>query len=47
MKVRYETRSKRARRQRWLKAGIWVFLCIFVLSSVGMVMAFVVGGSGH
>lgn len=38
MKVRHETRSKRMRRQRWLKAGIWIFLAIFAFSVAGGIM---------
>jgi hypothetical protein len=39
VKVRHETRSKRARRQKLLKAGIWLFLVVFALSVAGMVVA--------
>jgi hypothetical protein len=38
MKVRHETRSKRMRRQRWLKAGVWIFLGVFAFSVVGGLM---------
>lgn len=31
----HETRSARQRRQRLLKAGIWIFLGIFVFSILG------------
>ncbi len=31
----HETRSARQRRQTFLKAGIWVFLGIFVFSVLG------------
>lgn len=43
--VRHETRSKRARRQRLLKAGVWVFLVLFAFSVVGGLMFIVVAGS--
>lgn len=43
MKVRHETRSKRKRRQRWLRAGIWVFLCVFAFSVVGGLMILLTG----
>jgi heme/copper-type cytochrome/quinol oxidase subunit 4 len=45
MKVRYETRSKRKARQRWLKAGIWLFIVVFAFSVVGTLIAFVSVGS--
>ncbi|MDQ6826398.1 MAG: hypothetical protein M3Z14_04255 [Candidatus Eremiobacteraeota bacterium] len=32
----HETRSARQRRQTLLKAGIWIFLAIFVFSIVGV-----------
>ncbi|HEY9084628.1 MAG TPA: hypothetical protein VIN40_01600 [Candidatus Tyrphobacter sp.] len=38
MKPRHETRSKRRRRQLWLKAGIWIFLGVFAFSVVGGLM---------
>ncbi len=48
VKVRHETRSKRKRRQRWLKAGIWIFLFVFAFSVVGGLMLVVVAGNaGH
>ncbi|MHB8441854.1 MAG: hypothetical protein ACYC8W_01375 [Candidatus Tyrphobacter sp.] len=47
MKVRHETRSKRMRRQRWLRAGIWVFLFVFAFSVVGGLMLVVAGTAGH
>lgn len=31
-----ESRSRRARRQALMRAGIWVFLVLFVLSVVGV-----------
>lgn len=43
MKQRHETRSKRKRRQRWLKAFIWVFICVFAVSVVGGLMVYVIG----
>ncbi|MHB8357568.1 MAG: hypothetical protein ACYDDQ_12855, partial [Vulcanimicrobiaceae bacterium] len=39
-KVVYQTRSARQRRQALLRAGIWIFLCIFAFSVVGAVIAF-------
>lgn len=32
----YETRSKRALRQNLVRAGIWVFLVLFIGSVVGV-----------
>jgi hypothetical protein len=46
MKARYETRSKRKARQRWLKAGIWLFILVFAFSVVGTLMIFV-STTGH
>lgn len=46
MSVRHETRSKRKRRQQWLRAGIWVFLFIFAFSVVGGLLVYVVGAPG-
>lgn len=45
VKVRHETRSKRMRRQRLLKAGVWIFLCIFAFSVVGGLMFVVVSST--
>ncbi len=42
MKIRHETRSKRARRQRLMRAGIWLFLLVFAFSVAGGIVAFVV-----
>ena len=36
MKVRHETRRKRAFRQNIIKGAIWVFLILFVASVVGV-----------
>ncbi len=49
VKVRHETRSKRMRRQRWLRAGIWGFLFVFAVSVVGGLLLGVVAGNagGH
>lgn len=33
---RVEPRSRRARRQMLMRAGIWVFLLLFMLSVVGV-----------
>jgi uncharacterized membrane protein YhaH (DUF805 family) len=41
--VTHETRSKRSRREFWLKLGVWIFLFIFAFSVVGGI--FVVGAS--
>lgn len=45
MSVRHETRSKRKRRQQWIKAGIWLFLIVFAFSVVGGLMFVVIGTS--
>jgi Tfp pilus assembly protein PilN len=34
----YEPKEKRARRQFWLKAGVWIILAIFILTSGGLVI---------
>ncbi len=34
----YEPKETRARKQRWLKAGVWVILAIFILTSGGLVI---------
>ena len=34
------SRAARARRDALLKAGIWVFLAIFIFSAVGVAIAF-------
>jgi hypothetical protein len=36
--VKYEPKQKRARRELLLKAGVWVLLAIFVLTSGGIVV---------
>ncbi len=36
--VKYEPKQKRARRELLLKAGVWVLLAIFVLTSGGIVI---------
>lgn len=38
--VRPPSRASRARRDMLLKAGIWVFLAIFIFSAVGVAIAF-------
>lgn len=38
----HTTRSYRRRKQAMLRAGIWVFLVIFALSSVGFVLGVLV-----
>lgn len=38
----HTTRSHRRRKQAMLRAGIWVFLVIFALSSVGFVLGVLV-----
>ena len=38
----HTTRSARRRKQRLLRAGVWVFLVIFALSSVGFVLGVLV-----
>ncbi len=40
-KVTYQTRSARARRQNLMKAGVWLFLALFVFSIVGVAIAFI------
>ncbi len=47
MKVRHETRSKRRARQRWMKAGIWLFIFVFAFSVVGFMIILQVGGGSH
>lgn len=37
-KMTHETRSARARRQFWLRLGVWVFIGIFVFSVAGMAL---------
>ena len=37
-RVIHETRSKRARRQMWLRVGVWIFLILFVVSVAGFMM---------
>lgn len=37
-RIVYETKSKRARRGFWLKAGVWIFLVVFVFSVAGGVV---------
>jgi hypothetical protein len=36
MKMRHESRRKRALRQNLVKAAVWVFLILFVASVVGI-----------
>jgi hypothetical protein len=31
----YQTRAKRARREFWKRAGVWVFIVFFALSVAG------------
>lgn len=45
MKARHETRSKRRARQRWLKAGVWLFIVIFAFSVVGFLIVITQVGS--
>ncbi|MBV8364685.1 MAG: hypothetical protein JO193_08990 [Candidatus Eremiobacteraeota bacterium] len=40
-KTMYQPRSARARRQALLKAGVWIFLVLFVLSIVGVAVVVV------
>lgn len=42
VKVHHETRSKRARRQKLMRLGIWIFLFVFAFSVAGGIVAFVV-----
>ncbi|MBV9277032.1 MAG: hypothetical protein JOZ97_02235 [Candidatus Eremiobacteraeota bacterium] len=35
-KPMYQTRSARSRRQALLKAGVWIFLVLFIVSIVGV-----------
>jgi hypothetical protein len=42
-RVIHETRSKRARRQFWLKLGVWALVFVFAFSVVGGLI--VVGGA--
>ncbi|MDQ2865864.1 MAG: hypothetical protein M3R51_06520 [Candidatus Eremiobacteraeota bacterium] len=37
-RIVYEPRSKRARRSLLLKAGVWIFLLLFVFSVAGGVV---------
>jgi hypothetical protein len=41
MSPRVESRAKRTRRQSLIKAGVWVFLLVFVFSIVGVAIAFI------
>lgn len=38
--VQPPSRASRARRNLLLKAGIWVFLAVFIFSAVGVAIAF-------
>ena len=40
-KTMYQPRSVRARRQALIRAGVWVFLVLFVFSIVGVAIAVV------
>jgi hypothetical protein len=42
VRIVHETRAKRARRSRLLKAFVWVFIVIFAFSIAGGVIAFTV-----
>jgi len=37
-RVVHESRSKRSRRQFWLRLGVWVFLIVFAFSVAGGVV---------
>lgn len=37
-RITHETRSKRARRQLWLRIGVGLFLLLFVFSVAGFMM---------
>ncbi|MFY9779930.1 MAG: hypothetical protein WAJ85_05400 [Candidatus Baltobacteraceae bacterium] len=43
MKVRLKTRRERRTREALKRAGIWVFLVIFVISVVGVALVVTVG----
>ncbi|HEV7178454.1 MAG TPA: hypothetical protein VGN11_01180 [Candidatus Baltobacteraceae bacterium] len=43
-RIVYKTRAERERRSTWLKAGVWIFLLIFVFSVAGGVV--LIGGLG-
>jgi hypothetical protein len=45
MKVRHETRSRRKARQRWIKAGVWLFILVFAFSVVGFMIVITQVGS--
>jgi hypothetical protein len=36
--VKLESKKKRAARENFKKAGVWIFLCIFVLSIAGVTL---------
>ena len=38
-RIVHETKAKRARRQMWLKAGIWAFILVFAFSVAGGILA--------
>jgi len=38
----HETKAKRARRDGWLKIGVWVFIAVFAFSVAGGMVLFAV-----
>ncbi|HVS46690.1 MAG TPA: hypothetical protein VMS32_08490 [Verrucomicrobiae bacterium] len=36
----HETRSARVRRERWLRAGVWIFILVFAFSVAGGMIIF-------
>jgi di/tricarboxylate transporter len=42
----HETRSARVRRQGWLRAGVWIFILVFVFSVAGGMIIFGIQVSG-
>ncbi len=38
-RIVHQTKAKRARRQLWIKAGVWVFVIVFAFSVAGGILA--------